>query len=910
MEELKMRQSGKGVRFNVRPWLAFVTTGLFLLTIFFYFRIFPFGASDIVGTQAGGQNASFLIRLKNQLFSGRELTYSFRIGMGKNTAGVFAYYLSSPLNLLAILFPLNKLSEAVVLLIFLKVSFAGAFMTWLLDRKFRSETKMSIMFGTIYALSSFSMAFLLNFMWLDGFALLPLLILVTEEFRKAPKKWWKLLFVFCLLFASGYYMAYIVGIFALMYIMALLVFDGAFEPKVKPSGESVTGLFFLAVLCAAMICAVVFLPSALDILKNGDLSRPKTPSLQPPFPLSAFMTVIFPGRFSTSTQSLPFIYSDLIVTVLVVLFFRNPEIPRRLKKWCAVILAMGLLSFILEPLNMFWQFFSEPTEYLYRHAFLFVFGTILIAFYSYLHRQALSTKDYIWTGAVLGVILALGEGVGNGKNSFFYVDLLFLAALLVLLRIGNANKNTADGTFFSRGASILLVLTLAVEIVSLNPVETMRKLKTEASDHDIYVTRSEEYRSLMKRLADSSEGRVENDGEMDPDPTFLLAYGDVEGMSASLSMANKKQNHFLKQLGYRPDKNYSSICHDSLILPADSILGIRYIVSGKDSLEGLSEIGSLGTRRLFENPLAAEKAFLAEESAMDFDFYALEKEEWNKDYFSFQEKWFSSLSGADASGLYHPIETSWEIRNGEPVPCDYQDLKIKPVSDKDRLNLENEDTTSKSLHAYIRTNPTAPMRIISKFRVEEEGLIHLSVPFLMQSYPFEVYCNGAKIFEEGSASDYSSIINLGSFPKGTELAVEIRTNEDLFPCFDMKISYVDVQALRYQMDLLKAGISDVKTEDGYVTFSACTEKRKLAVTSIPYEKGWQVTVDGVRAEAFAYQDAFLCFPLEAGEHQVKMEFSLPGETIGVIISAVGLLSGTAIAILLKRRYSSSESDKK
>ncbi|MBP5313122.1 MAG: YfhO family protein, partial [Clostridia bacterium] len=159
-----MPEPNRGVRFNTRPWVSFFATTLFLVAIFFYFGVFPFGSKDILSSEAGGQFLPFLAALKNQLLQGKSLTYSFQAGMGKNFTGVFAYYLSSPLNLPAVLLPMKYLSEAVMFLLILKLSLAGAFMTWLLDTRFSDKTKMSILFGAMYGLCSFSLAFMVHTM--------------------------------------------------------------------------------------------------------------------------------------------------------------------------------------------------------------------------------------------------------------------------------------------------------------------------------------------------------------------------------------------------------------------------------------------------------------------------------------------------------------------------------------------------------------------------------------------------------------------------------------------------------------------------------------------------------------------------------------------------------------------------
>ncbi|MBR3032713.1 MAG: YfhO family protein, partial [Clostridiales bacterium] len=208
------KKAGNHKQIDCRPLLAFFLTMLAMVTVFSINMIIPFGGRSVLTSDLAAQYGPYLIGLKKQLLSGQSLFYNRSLGLGANTMGVFGYYLSSPLNLIVLIFPTSMIQEMVALIIIVKLSFAGAFMTWLLDRKFKSDDKMSILFGMMYPLCSFAIIYMFNIMWLDGFAILPLLILLTEKFIDNKRTWPVLTIVLLVLFVSGYYMAYMVGVFS------------------------------------------------------------------------------------------------------------------------------------------------------------------------------------------------------------------------------------------------------------------------------------------------------------------------------------------------------------------------------------------------------------------------------------------------------------------------------------------------------------------------------------------------------------------------------------------------------------------------------------------------------------------------------------------------------------------------
>ena len=65
-------------------------------------------------------------------------------------------------------------------------------------------------------------------------------------------------------------------------------------------------------------------------------------------------------------------------------------------------------------------------------------------------------------------------------------------------------------------------------------------------------------------------------------------------------------------------------------------------------------------------------------------------------------------------------------------------------------------------------------------------------------------------------------------------------------------------------------------------------------TSIPYDEGWTVKVDGERVELEKSLDSLLCFTVSEGEHTIEMSY-IPQ---GFIIGAVACVFGITVLVLL------------
>ncbi|MDE5564334.1 MAG: YfhO family protein, partial [Oscillospiraceae bacterium] len=79
-----------------------------------------------------------------------------------------------------------------------------------------------------------------------------------------------------------------------------------------------------------------------------------------------------------------------------------------------------------------------------------------------------------------------------------------------------------------------------------------------------------------------------------------------------------------------------------------------------------------------------------------------------------------------------------------------------------------------------------------------------------------------------------------------------------------------------------------KYKDNYIKGTVTAEEGKILFTSIPYEPGWTVNVDGKKVETTECLNAMIYVPLSAGTHTVTFHYVAPGFTAGVILFVIGI----------------------
>lgn len=901
-----------GRKIDTRPLLAFFVTMIAMILVFLVNMITPFGNGNILTSDLGAQYGPYLIGYRQAILSGESLFYNRSLGIGSNTLGVFGYYLSSPLNLIALLFPTNMLQELVSCLIIIKLSFAGAFMTWLLGRKFKSDDKMTIFFGLMYPLCAFAIVNMFQIMWLDGFAILPLLILFAEKFIEDRKKTWPAItLILLVLFVSGYYIAYMVGIFSFLYLVSVMGYKGMFKKESEKESMKTVGMFILSAVTAAMMSACVLLPAGLNTIGNPDYTEQSSiMSMQPEFKFASIFDQLVEKKAGDLSANMPYIFCGVTALFLCILFFFNPKIKKSLKTAIGCTFAFGILCFQFPLLNAAWHLFDDPNWFNFRYAFLFSFVMILVAFYSYLHMKDCEKKHFYRSFGVVLALLLFSQSFGRmsqKENSFFAT--LLLSILISVLLYGKTIEKWPEIIYnLKKIGTGLLVAVIIVEIVVFNPRSLMSDVFSGTQDAPEFKATLNDIGALSDSIGDQDWFRTEMHGSWHHlvYANNLPFYSGREGMSIFASMANKKANHFLKQLGYHANYNYFSLQHDHLIMPSDSILGIRYIISNSEDIMEMEKVANEGDLYLYKNEYSLPAALLVKPDALSFDGYALEKDETTKDYFAFQEDWMKSLSGVDASDVYDTFTAKWEIINGQETDIPPKDAIVQNDLVKNELNSETVNLKAEGLKFYLRNNDKAPLVFRTTIRPDRDGAVYFEIPYLCLQCDTEIYVNDKMIADKASHSFYSMILNLGSFSEGDEVKVEVRAEEDIFGSFEPIFAYVDPSAMTPQKEALTDGLKSVDVTNGHYVIETDTAADAGVLITAPYEKGWKAYVDGKETDIIAYQDALLYIPVSAGAHKVELRFTPPGWTVGLLASGLGVIVFAAVSFMLLKKKKSSD----
>ena len=907
------------------PFAAFAITGILLTLLFAIIGLYPYGPHTIVMSDLSAQYAPDLVAFRDKLFSGGNLSYSFLISMGKNTLGVFAYYLASPLNIVTFLFPANQISASILCLMTLKLSLAGSFMTFFLSRRYPVAGKKAytILFGILYAFCSYSMGFLFNIMWFDGFLLLPLLLYAVERFMKKRSEWWIATILLTILFVSGFYIAYMVGLFSFFYLLFRMIEERRItEATGAEAGKTIFG-YIGAALIAALLSAAILVPAGLDILRNKDM-RVDSLRFGQNFTLLSFLNQLLAGSFDTLAGNNPLIYVGLAGLFLCMLFFLNPGIPRRRKALAGTAFALFLLSFLINYVNLAWHLFDSPNWFLYRYSFLFSFIAISVAFESFLNLRSLRPKDFVKVGVAFLALLFFVQGFGDLKDdgARFIANLIYGAAELGALYLMTGVPFPKSIANLKRLLPAFFVLLVCTDVVIMNPLFMRPKIFGGETENAAIVKEIDAADALTAKASDDADAddvlfwRMEKTGaDSAVDTAAMGLYQGYPSISTFNSASDKQLDRLLKQFGMNVNYNYFAASHDYSSIVPDTLFGIRYTLTQSDDTYGYERIAESGDWKLLKNASALPLLYSVQKNAGDYDAYSLEKMTSDKNLFRYQDEMLVSLFGEAAFAT--PVYSAAEV--GDPEI--YNAIPARPLSeeedqdassstnssashdDPDRLGEEPTWDAARYETRYLRISDLDPIELRYKVNITSSDPLYLAVSFIGVCGNADILVDG-KFVSNISDSFYSQMINMGSFEPGDSITVTLRSPKDSFSILSADFAYCDTALFAKELAAAKPndGITIRQVRDGYLFADTDLSEDRLLLTTIPYEDGWTLRVDGVKVEVQSYQDAFIAIPIGAGHHTVELSFAAPGLVSGRILSGVGLAAAAvSLAVTTKRK---------
>lgn len=850
-------------------WLCYIAHGTY-----------PIGDESVLVLDLNGQYVSFFEALRDLIRNGGSLVYSWERALGGEFLGIYAYYLASPWSIIVALFPKIHITEALLVMFLIKSGLCGLTFGMFIHHTFRMRSdcahrpsrSASVIFSTLYAMSAYAIIQAHNTMWIDELYILPLLALGIDRLIRRRNY---TLYVASLALAMivNFYIGYMMCIFTLFYFFYcyFTMSDELRNPDCEKChfALSLCRIGVLSVIALA-IAAIIILPAYYSLTFGKTTFSDPVYEFTQRFDFADLLIKFYPGSYDTvRPEGLPFVYCGTLSLILLPVYFISKRVAVREKLWGAAALMFFTFCFDISVIDIIWHGFQKPNWLNYRYSFMLIFFVVIFAYRAYCGICARETdiRFALYSGGAMILFILIMQKIGvEYLEDFSCVWFSVIAIVILCSALGAVYQY---GKAMGRSAGVLITAIISVEMIAAGTIAIYDL------DEDVVYTSRTTYVNYMNKISplidritasDDSFYRLEKEFHRKTNDPMALGY---RGLSNSTSTLNSSIITLLNEYGFTSKSNWSKYLGGTAV--SDTLFGLKYVIYDEEHHE------------LFYTPYDSDPA---NELYGYYNPYAL-----SIAYAASPE--IKAVSASEASNPFVLMNETVTAMLGEEKTVEL----FKNVRATD-LEYDNCDITYVTGHKkYAPEIEGRDARLT--FKITGAGLENELFIFVPTEYPREctVRVNGEEVCKI-LGNDSDCIHSLGFFEEGEEIIVSLALNEDV--CYIANGSdyfyYLDTALFRETMPRLSTGNYSVEAYSDTMLSGKVNVPTQMTTlfTTIPYDEGWTVKVDGEDAPIIKTLDSLLCVDITEGEHEVVFTYRPKCVTYGVMLCIGGLIFFAAV----------------
>ncbi len=949
----------KSLNENRFIWGSFVLAALVVLSAYIFLGYYPIGNNVILKVDMYHQYGPFHEELRSRLLEGRSFLYSWEGGLGKDFISQFAYYTASPLSFLMIFFPQENMTEAMALFVLLKVAFCAAFFAFYLKRKFGKNDITIVIFALMYSSMSFITSYYWNVMWLDAIALFPLVALGIESL--VTEKKYKL---YCISLAItilvNFYIAFIVCVFASLYFLMIVFTNFSWKTDKKIILNRFLHFAILSII-AGGISMILTIPTAVA-LSHTQASDSNFPSIKIYDNVYQMLTNHFLGArpvVLARNEDLPNLYSGLLTIMLMPVYYLNKNIKIKEKILYTCFLLFMILCSCVNVLDFLIHGMHFPSNLPHRFTFIYSFVIITMAYKAFLNIRAVDFKKVnVLLIAFLAiavftefVIAPLNNEVERVLTNYDFIINIIVGGVYLLFMLQLSKGKKKDISPITG-----LALIIFAECIFTTTTGIAYTGKTAREKYVGYIPGVERTIEYLNEKDGNDFTRMEMRRFVTINESSLYHF---KGYSQFSSLSYGNTSKLMNDVGMAATSNSYRFYDPTPLL--DSIFNIKYIINRDSPLEDtfynhLADIPA-GTEKEVET-LAKVKEYLgigefeklpdASELAEEqqnkikelageddiYDVYGFNTQ--NKDFIYVYENPYALPLGFQVARNIR----NWNTKQSNPFAVQnsfisssnsgihdiFFDMPLKSLT-YDYLEITNEDDEKnengvRSINKYSITKPQdldAKPKMTFNVSVENDDRVFLYVDAgNAKRAVYTIYDKDGKQLgrHDRELSTGRSLLDIGIVNKGSNIKLELElTRKGEYEKTYRKTGTVEVYAASFNKgnfeeaheNLSKNPMVISEYGDDYIKASINATDDSFLFTSIPYDDGWTVKMDGKKVTTFPFaSDGLLGINLTGGNHTLEFSYYPIGFNLGICLTIISLIAFGIYIFIMEKRLKSTK----
>lgn len=898
--------------------LSFLLPLFLILIALIDLQITPFGEHTLMISDAKFLYAEYL-SYSGRLVKGLEgFTYSFEKGLGGNMMPHIGGTMLNPFFPLISAFNISDYPVAFSFISVFNFCLCGLTMYILLADLY-GHKRSNLIFSTSYALSGFLVANVFQIIFFTGCHALPVMVLGLRKIFQGKSP---LLYVLAIIYATvtSFYFG-----FSLCIASALFFFVFLWLKKDDLTGKKLSIFLHYGIssLCAGIIPIAVWLPGYMGMV-GGRANQTKITdfSFWEKVPFTEIFSKFFTGANTTSqlVNGLPNIFVGLLPVVLVILFFMNKKVTRRMKTSAGILIGFYMLGFYIIAFDMLLHGGTTTNWFNFRYSYIFSFILLMIAAYEWQYIDEITFKDLkcCFVGLILAILIVFSKKYDYVMGSEVLLDIGLLLVIFLAFRLyKNKPEFNPKHTF---EAVTIFIVCISLTLNYLISTKNIQNWEMNEKEFTQAVTSVDPLITAIKKV-DPDFYRMEVNHQLSEtcgnDP-MLYGYNGV-GHGGSNERNFVREELFKLGVPWFNMRNYYS---QGVPAATDTLLGIRYLIADEDmtkekDYQRITDMRSLGldfgdevVYDSFKNSYSLPIGFVADSAVNELELT-------NEDVFDNLNRVWSSISGDDTPVFIEEDDISFKTLNlSASAELDASEARqiIRDATEQSKKN-DSDPSSSFDTSGHFNSVSSSEGTTVeddssdssksSSDNVINYNLIMDEVPTFASSVEFSftaaqdgpvyVYHRGA--FMQGNGSAESLIHYMGCFHKGDTVKGYLTVTSDyvnkiVFEEYAgrFRAAYADLGALESLSEIITARPSTIeKIKDNHLKGTITLEEGQELLFTIPWDTGWTCYVDGEATELTKVLGVFMAAEAAPGEHTYEMKYVPGGLNLGIKISIAALI---------------------
>lgn len=827
-----------------------VIVAVLLLVVFACNGLYPFGEKTLAWCDMRQQVVPLILDFKDILAGKGDFFLNMQNASGMNFYGVFLFFISSPFTFLACLVDKADMMVFMNLLTVLKAAVAAltAALYFRVCHK-RLSGFFTVLLSVMYATGGYLMLFYQNTIWLDVMYFFPLLMI---SFRSLTKNKNNIGLILCLvgMLALNYYLSYMVVLFTVLYFGVYL-----FLKRKKPASKGIASRFAIGCVIAALISAVVWLPSFTQYLssaRGADI-------------LNGLATC---SVFTEIYTSLPLIFCTTFGIAAVVIFFAR-RVTFESKFYTALFILM-LIPVVFEPINKMWHtgdYMSFPVRYGY-------ITTLMMLAVCAAKLKWVKAEDFALKSSVLHLALCFGmcAAAGIGSVIYYYAVQESIDAYSTTLH-GDMDSFllifAATGVFLAIfGYIIFAGLTGRLSYKPFCAALMIMAIVTGVFNTNVYISAAS-YKPTTYDQAIVLEDKIPDDG-----------FYRVKNKQA---MRKYFDANLLGGLGYNTIAHYTSLTSE------DYMFAMKKLGYSSYWMEVSGSGGTLLSDALMSVKYTIEKYYGGDDYVYHDNVYTIRQNDYmlpsgiitDSDLSQCEE-----LPDMTRVGIQEYLAETL-LAADKPLFTEY---KYTRANDAQVLN-------SRGKYSILKTKGSDDSYLYYDIDVKGKQTLYFDCFDLVSrrltehiNQSFSLYINGQYADAYYPSQDSNGMLLLGTFEnERVSIAVKV---ERTVSCKSFGVFGLSHEALADVIDGAKGADMNVNGRELTWQITDAKDGQWLFIP-VPYDEGFDASINGEKTDIYRVMTGFTAVKLKDGENNVRLYFTPRGFNIGLIIT----FAGTALFVL-------------